>query len=409
MRILFVNQFYAPDESATAELLAELAEDLAAAGHDVSVVASRGRYEGGAPFAPRERRGGVAVTRSLATSLGKGSAAARLTDYLSFALTGLSAVVVARRPDVLVALTTPPLLPAAAAAVARARGIPLVTWIQDVYPEVAGALGALAPDSAVYRGSQALMRRAHGTAARVVTLSAGMAARVRAQGAPEDRVRVIWNWADGERIFPVPAAANPFRQRHGLGERFVLLYSGNVGLAHDLSGLVEAMRRLEARCPRLVLLVVGAGGGLPEVRRRAAGLGNVRFLPRQPREELAESLSAADLHCVALRPGLEGLVVPSKLYGALAAGRPVLYLGPPGCEVARTVRELDAGWIVDQTDPAAIAERLAEVYAHPPTTATTARLRAAFTRELDRSRAVARWEGLLGEVVEERAFHRRET
>jgi len=234
----------------------------------------------------------------------------------------------------------------------------------------------------------------------VVTLSEGMAARVRAQGAPEARVRVIWNWADGERIFPVPAAANPFRQRHGLGERFVLLYSGNVGLAHDLSGLVEAMRRLEARCPRLVLLVVGAGGGLPEVRRRAAGLGNVRFLPRQPREELAESLSAADLHCIALRPGLEGLVVPSKLYCALAAGRPVLYLGPPGCEVARTVRELDAGWVVDPTDPAAIADRLTEACAHPPKTATTARIRAAFTRELDRGRAVARWEGLLGEVVE---------
>jgi len=403
MRILFVNQFYAPDESATAELLAELAEDLAAAGHDVSVVASRGRCEGGASFAPRELRGGVTVIRTLATSLGKGSAAARLTDYLSFAFTGLSAVVAARRPDVLVVLTTPPLLPAAAAAVARARRIPLVTWSQDVYPEVAGALGALAPGSAAYRGARALMRRAHGAAARVVTLSEGMAARVRAQGAPADRVRVIRNWADGERIFPVPAAANPFRQRHGLGERFVLLYSGNVGLAHDLSGLIEAMRRLEARCPRLLLLVVGAGGGLPEVRRRAAGLANVRFLPRQPRAELAESLSAAELHCIALRPGLEGLVVPSKLYAALAAGRPILYLGPPDCEVARTVRELDAGWVVDPRDASAIADRLAEASAHPPPTATTARLRAAFTRAFDRGKAVARWEALLGEVPEEQA------
>lgn len=402
MRILFVNQFYAPDESATAELLAELCEDLAAAGHEVAVVASRGRYEGGTPFPPRELRRGVAVTRCPATSLGKATTAARLTDYLSFSLTGLATAALARRPDVLVALTTPPLLPATAAAVARARGIPLVTWIQDVYPEVAAALGALAPGSAAYRGFQALMRFAHGAAARIVTLSDGMAARVRAQGAPGDRVRVIPNWADGDRIFPVARAENGLLRRLDLTERFVVMYSGNVGLSHDLSGLVEAARRLEARCPRLVLLVVGDGGGLAEVRRRAEGLANVRFLPRQPREGLAESLSAADLHCIALRPELEGLVVPSKLYGALAAGRPVLYLGPPGCEVARTVRELDAGWVVDPSDAAAIADRLAAVCEHPATAATEARLRGAFTRELDRGRAVARWEELLGEVVEER-------
>jgi glycosyltransferase involved in cell wall biosynthesis len=157
-----------------------------------------------------------------------------------------------------------------------------------------------------------------------------MAKRLIAQGQGRHRIRVIPNWADGEAIFPVAADANPFRAEHALDGRFVVMYSGNIGVGHELDTFAEAAMQLEHERPEVLFLFVGDGNRRAELERRVRGLGNVRFLPYQPRDRLSESLSAADVHLVSLRRGLEGLIVPSKLYAALAVGRPVLYVGPEG-------------------------------------------------------------------------------
>jgi glycosyltransferase involved in cell wall biosynthesis len=166
-----------------------------------------------------------------------------------------------------------------------------------------------------------------------------MASRLAAERVPRARLAVIPNWADGRRIRPLAPEDNPLRAAWGLGDRFVVGYSGNLGRAHAVEPLVELIALL-ADEPGLAFLFIGAGAGYRPLRAALAarGLENVVFRPYQDQALLPQSLTAPDLHLVTLRPEWEGLVVPSKLYGALAAGRPVVLIGDPEGDVARIVR-----------------------------------------------------------------------
>ena len=173
-----------------------------------------------------------------------------------------------------------------------------------------------------------------------VVLSRAMAARLAASGVPRPRLTVIPNWADGERIRPLAPRHNPLRAAWGLGDRFVVGYSGNLGCAHAVEPLLELIALL-ADEPGLAFLFIGAGAGYRPLRAALAarGLENVVFRPYQDQALLPQSLTVPDVHLVTLRPEWEGLVVPSKLYGALAAGRPVVFIGDPEGDVARIVRD----------------------------------------------------------------------
>lgn len=401
MRVLAINQFYAPDHAATSQLLTDLCEDLVRAGDEVTVVASRGAYLGGGALPARESIAGVEVVRPFATSLGKRTIAHRLADYGSFWASSVLTVLRERRPDVLLALTTPPMIAAGAALVAGARRVPLVTWVQDVYPDVAVAFGVLGARSPAALALGGAARGAHAASRRIVALSAGMADRLAAQGAARERLRVIPNWADGAALAPLAHEDNPFRRAHGLAGRFVAMYSGNLGVGHDVATLIEAARRLETRCPEVLVLFVGEGARRDEAERLARGLANVRFLPYQPRADLAASLSAADVHLVTLREGLDGLLVPSKSYGALACGRPIYFVGATGCEVARIVREHGVGWAGRPGDAEGLASALAEAARAPADDrARLARhVREVFATRFDRPIAVRAFRDVLREAA----------
>lgn len=400
MRILAINQFYAPDMSATSQLLTQLCEDLVAVGDEVTVLASRGSYLGGEPLPPREYKRGVQVVRPWATTFGRGSIARRLSDYGSFWVGAVAQAARLARPDVILALTTPPMIAAGAAIVAKVRAIPLVTWVQDVYPEVAIALGVLEPQRPATRIFSALSTATHRRSRFSVALSQGMAARLEAQGQRRGRIRVVSNWSDGEALFPVPRERNHFRREYGLSDRFVVMYSGNLGLGHDVTTLLGAAARLERRAKEVEFVFVGDGGRLHEAKRLAAGLTNTRFLPYQPLSRLGDSLSAADVHLASLRDGLQGLLVPSKLYGILAVGRPLMYVGPPDCEVARVVTTHDLGWTGPPGNVDGLADAIATAAASPAETAARGeRARTTFLQRYDRRLAVPRWRAVLEEAV----------
>jgi len=400
MRILAINQFYAPDHAATSQLLTELCEDLVEQGDEVTVIASRGRYLGGDKLPAAETIRGVRVVRPWATSFGKGQLAGRLTDYLTFWGTAVARAAAEARPDVLLAVTAPPMIASGALAVALARRVPLVMWAQDVYPDIAVAFGMISATSPAAIGLSALMRLTYRASSRVVVLSAGMRSRLAAHGAPADRLRVIPNWSDGRAIRPLAPENNPFRREHALEDRFVVMYSGNLGVGHDVATFVEAARLLAARCPRVLFLFIGDGTRRAEAERLARDLPNVKFLGYQPYESLCHSLAAADVHLISLRAGLEGLLVPSKLYGALATARPVMFVGPEACEAARVIRENDLGWQGRPGDAAGLAGAIEGAAASPPWCAERGqRARALFEAELDRPIAVARWRRILEEAA----------
>lgn len=364
MRLIILNQFFYPDHSATSQLMTDLAESLVARGVGVTAVAGRGRYNGGARLAAREEYRGVRIERAWATSFGKRFVAGRLADYLSFYVGATWKLFRLPRHDLVLALTTPPLISLPALLVCRLRRMKLVALVQDIYPDVAVALGAFKERGLATRALDALNRLVMRKADRIVVLGDCMRERVAAKAGEgrADRLDVIHNWADGEQIAPLAEGEpNPFVEAHDLTGRFVALFSGNLGRVNDFSTVLDAARLLRERAD-ILFLFVGEGAKAQEIRdfARRESLTNVRLLPYQPRETLRHSLAAGDAHLVTLAEGLAGLSVPSKTYGILAAGRPILFVGDPLSDVARLVAEHDCGAVVRAGDGARLAAIIRE-------------------------------------------------
>ena len=403
MKILAINHFYLPDQAATSRMLADLCEDLVTFGDEVTVIASQVGYLAGAPrLASDEVIRGVRVQRPWTTGYGKGSLIHRMADSISFIAAAIGAAARQMRPDVILTLTSPPLLGAGAAMVAGARRIPLVLWMQDAFPDAVYETGHIDRYGLAGTTLSAVMKWTLRECSRIVALSEGMTDRIERQGAPPNRLRVVRNWADGRCVQSIAHKENAFRREHGLENAFVVMYSGNLGIAHNPVPFIQAARVLETEIPHLVFVFIGDGVRRKEAAELARGLQNVRFLPYQPHERLTESLSAADVHLISLRDELEGLVVPSKLYGALASGRPVFYLGPEGCEVARTIREHRVGWAGSSTDAEGLIAALRKAANSPSWCADTgARARQVLLTHYDRPIAMRDWRAVLEEAVAE--------
>lgn len=395
--IIAVNRYYAPDESATSQLLTQLCTRAAAAGLDVVVLCARGWHgEQTASLAREATIDGVRVTRLRATHLGRIHLLGRLLDYGSFYAHVAWRLLWLSRPGVtILAKTDPPMLAVVCAAVARARGARLVTWVQDVFPEVADRLGLPLTGGRVGRVLRWLRNRAMRRAAVNVAIGERMAAYLRTQGVPPDRLEVIHNWAQPD-IRPVARDQNSLRRCWGLAEAFVVGYSGNMGRAHEFETILSAASRLQGE--RIRFLFIGDGFHRSALEEEAARrqLDNVTFRPYQQRECLAESLSTPDLHLVTLLPELEGLIVPSKLYGILAAGRPVFFVGSLEGEVARILNDGGCGKSFAIGDDDGLTRSILEASRQPHLCASwSAAARRLADGEFSHDRSLGQWMTLL--------------
>ncbi len=397
MRILLVNQFYWPDCAATAQLLSDLGEGLADRGHEVTALCGRGSYVSGTSprLVPLEAHRGVTIRRVWCTNLGRRSMFRRVADAVSFLVSAGARVLLGARWDVVICLSSPPFV-ALLGRLARLRGARFIYKVEDLYPDVAVALGALRGGSMLSRALAWLSRGALTRADAVVALDVTMASVLQRRGA--QNVVVIPNWSDGLAIHPDATAGAGFRTYHGLDGRFILLYSGNLGLAHRFDAVVAAARDLAGSSPRVLLLFVGEGPRLAEVRSATNELANVRFLPYQPRETLNRLYNAADMHLVTLREEVAGLLVPSKYPAALAAGKPVLLVGGNGAEMSAEIRREEVGWVCAE-DHREVAAAIREAEAEPTLVLSRgARARELFERRYDRTVATQRWAALIEDV-----------
>ena len=401
MRILVVNQYFPPDRSATAQLLAQLCEDLSLH-HEVTVVAGRPSYGSCDPHRSRgliseEQLGRVRVLRTWSTTFHRGEMPGRIANYSTYLATALGGALRAERPDVVLVMTDPPLIGVLGAALAAMRKIPFVYVNQDLFPEVLMALGTM-PRSRAVRGLAAVSLGVRRRASRLVAIGRDMERRLRSQGLDANRIEVIPNWADGETIWPLDRPST-LREAQGWNGNFVVMHSGNVGLLQDLETFIEAADLLRRR-EDITFAIVGDGAMKPAYVRdvRMRGLRNLTFLPYQRSDVLADSLGAADLHFIGLRRGLAGCVVPSKTYGVLAAGKPYLAGIQEGTEPAMIADEFGCGVRVDPGDPPALANAIVELQ-DGPLEEMGRYARKAFEERYDRPAAADAYRRLLEEVV----------
>jgi colanic acid biosynthesis glycosyl transferase WcaI len=371
LRICFFNRSYYPDQAATGQLLTELAEDLVRVhGCEVSVVAGpalrpAGTGGGAARWGrlfEREWHNGVEIIRTRGTTLRPQRFVGRALNYVSYFLSACLAGLAVRRPDVVVSLTDPPIIGLAGLLAARRARARFVFLCQDIFPEVAALLEDFHSDTVdrvLARVNRYLVRKAD----RVIALGETMRERlVSGKGADPDTVAVIHNWADCAAIVPGPKR-NAFSVEQDLTDTFVVMHSGNVGLSQSLDTLVDASARLSPYTD-LAVVVVGDGAkrAALEARARAQSLTNIRFLPYQPKSRLHESFAAADAFVISLKAGLAGYIVPSKLYGILAAGRPYVAAVEDDSEVATITRKYGCGLLAEPGNPDDLADKILTLY-----------------------------------------------
>jgi colanic acid biosynthesis glycosyl transferase WcaI len=395
MHILLFNEYYPPDTSATAKMAVQVAETLAK-GHQVTVLAGRPSYDPDEfyPYAllRRDVRNGVTVERVGSTAYPRHQMRRRVSNYLSYLALAVPRAL-AIRPDVILAMTDPPVAGIAGAFVARLARRPFVYNIRDMYPDMAIG-GDIVRPSRWIEGWEKMHRRALRQAARVIVLGDDMRERILSKGINPDRVVVV---RDGTS-FPasMPDRADPIVQEIRSGFPFVAVHAGNLGFYGAWSTLLEAAKILGNENSGLVF--IGDGANRPKLEAEASGLANVRFLPFRPFEQVPHVMMAGDIHIVTVRRGLEGVVVPSKLYSILAAGRPVLVVAAANSDAARIVCKSGCGMAADPDDPVAVAAAIRTLRNDPARLAEMGRRSRETAEKYARVNELAKFVGIMEEV-----------
>ncbi|MDY6936469.1 MAG: glycosyltransferase family 4 protein [Cyanobacteriota bacterium] len=344
LNLSIVTQFYPPDYAATGQLIQELATQLSQQGIDVHVFTGQPGYAFDNDTAPTlERSPGLSVRRSRMTRLWPKRIRGKALNGLLFCFrAGLHLLKSCWRGDVLLLTSAPPFLPALGYLANLYFDVPYIYLVYDLYPDVAIELKVTAPDSWIVRYWKTLNRKILQNAKAIVVMSPTMKERTIAKcKGIADKISIVHNWADPTWIKPIPKAENWFVRQHQLADRFVVLYSGNLGRCHDVDTILAAAQLLQNEPIQFVFIGDGAKKTICREKVDRSNLQNCLFLPYQDKQVLPYSLTAGDLSLVSIAPGLEGTIAPSKLYGILASGRPVAAI----CESHSYLRPLlsDAG------------------------------------------------------------------
>ncbi|MFM7135849.1 MAG: glycosyltransferase family 4 protein [Planctomycetota bacterium] len=362
-RLLIISQVYPPDPAAVGQHLADVAEAMVQRGWRVTVyTASRGYDDPRVRYSSREKRGGVDVRRLALSSFGKRSIVIRLLAQLLFVAQALPRCILHSRVSCLLVSTSPPFAGFFGAIAAAIRRVPLVWWVMDVNPDQLIAVGRVRASSWAVRAFDWMNRRALGAARSVIVLDRYMSEVMQRKSTVPISMQVIHPWAAAELQVAAAPAQNRFRDSLQCDGRLVVMYSGNHAITSPLTTLLAAVQSM-GHTGRLQFVFVGGGAGKADVDRLIVERPElpVRSLPYQPRESLHSALAAADVHVVSLADEAVGLVHPCKLYGAMAARRPIIALAPADSYLGEIVASHGIGWRVSQGDVAGMVAVLQEL------------------------------------------------
>lgn len=360
-KLLIVTQHFYPEVAATAQLMTDLAIDLADKGIDVTVIAARPYYltSEHKEIPPQEVFHSIKIIRVFTTRFNLGKIIGRIPNWLSFHISSLIRSILLTKNDIVLTLTIPPYIAFVGMILQRLKGSKFIFGIQDIYPDVAAELG-LIKSRILVKLLSGLTRWNYRSADRIVAIGEYMREEIIRHGIKPEKIAVIHNWADSDELYPIRKEENPFVKKLGLEGKFIVSYSGNFGIVHDFNPVRKAVRSLESE-KDIIFLFIGDGTEKNDLERFVAGhnLKNVVFLPFQPRENILNSLNACDVSIVSIKRGMEGKLVPSKLYGSLAVGRPVIGICSQDSEVAAIIEDNRCG-LVDADDN--LADKILRLY-----------------------------------------------
>ncbi len=364
MKILLINQCFYPDVVSSAQHLTDLALELTRCGHEVTVLAGRRGYDDPAlRFVRKEFWRGISIIRIPSTALGKGSRFFRAVDFGTFMLACFVGMLALPRFDVVVALTSPPLISFPAAFLAGLKRERFYFWVMDLNPDEAIAAGWLQEDSVAAKIFASMLMYSARKARKLIVLDRFVKERLVAKGIAKEKIIVIPPWSHDQHAFYSPEGRTAFRAAHGLSNKFVVMHSGNHSPCHPLETLLQAVLQLAPHSD-IRFFFIGGGSEYGKVKEfvKRHTLSNVEFLPYQPLNTLAETLSSADLHVTVMGDAFAGIVHPCKIYNILSTGSPFLYIGPEESHIEDIIKSLgnDGAYSARHGDAGSVVEKILE-------------------------------------------------
>jgi glycosyltransferase involved in cell wall biosynthesis len=366
-KIRILSQYFYPDVATTGQLLTDLAVGLASRQFEVEVLTAFPSYGSRIEASRRESFRNISIHRLWSTRLNKNSKFGKIFNSITFFLSVLIALLFSRSTWPLLIVSNPPFLPFVGYILRKIRNIPFIFLVHDVYPDIAIRLGYLSPKGLIQRCWNLINVLILRSSSHIVVLGDSMkdvvSKKMVSAGIHESKqkISIIHNWADEEIIRPVAKSENLFLRRYGLKGKFIVQYSGNLGLFHELENVIEAASKIND--PDFVFLFIGEGGKKTKLEKMVAeyGLTNVMFLPYQDFSVLTHSLSAADVAIVSLEEGIEGLAMPSKLYTIMASGTPIVAFCDPNSDIADILNVSQSGFVFRHDDIDGFVAKLKEL------------------------------------------------
>ena len=354
--------FY-PDIASTAKVMTDLALDIAAIGYSVNVVCQNRPYNNPDTIFPlQEKNGNVMINRFSVPKADKNTILGRIR--LSFIVERKAKMAIKKvNPDLCIAVSNPPNMAFRLAKESKNLCIPFVYILHDLYPDVLIKTGKIAKNSIVAKKLRKMSSETFQLSDKIVVLGRDVKDYlIKNYGVSPDKINIITNWGPEEPV--ISKSNNSFRGKNGLENKFIVLYSGNIGETADFEVLLDAAQNLQED-DNIVFLIVGNGRKRDKVLEKSKKLKNVKLLDFLPEEDFRNLLSEADVFFVSLRKELYGISVPSKTYYYLSAGKPIIGLVPPGSEIALSIEEDDYGFVCGDYSPRSLASIIIQLKKNP--------------------------------------------
>ena len=399
--LVFINQHYWPDNAATALALTDLAESFAQKGYRVSVICSRYLYDfSGSVFPEFEIKNNVDIYRVNQTNYGRHSHKGRLKDYASFFILALFKSF-KLKPDCLITLTTPPLLGTIGFIHKLIRNSRFVYWCMDLHPEAEVAANLFSVKSAIYEFIFKFHEKILFSADRIIPLSDNMSLLLEQYQVDKKKLKRISIWSDSNEIKAQSNSLIRENLPNCLKNRFIIHYSGNLGLAHNPDCLLNVIIRA-SHDSTIGFLFTGGGPQMPVLKQKVSDLGlkNVHFKPYVDREELSDSMACGDINWLTLSSSFEGIAYPSKLIGYMASAKPVIFIGDKNADSAKLINQAQCGFSFTENETESVFQKICQLKKQTEQNRMLSlNARAYFEKYLSKNQLTQEWHSVIEELL----------